>query len=73
MVKYASWKHLLFVWKVSIKYTLIYWIHEYYLSQWSWILRSSLTPLHNIEETHVLVCIFFEMQVLENTCHSFAK
>ncbi len=33
MVKYASQKHLLF-WKVSIKYTLIYWIHEYYLNQW---------------------------------------
>jgi hypothetical protein len=63
MVKYASQKNLFF-WKVSIKYTLMYWIHEYYLSQSTII--SSLTSLHNIEETHVLICIkvhFFEMQI----------
>jgi hypothetical protein len=56
MVKYANRKHLFF-WKVSIKYTLIYWIHEYYLSQCSWTFKSSLTPLHNIEKPHVLICI----------------
>ncbi len=55
MVKYASWKHLLF-WKVSIKYTLIYGIHEYYLNQW-WTLWFFFISLHNIEESHVIICI----------------
>jgi len=55
MVKYANQIHTIF-WKVSIKYILIYWIHEYYLCQWSKIINS-LTSLHNIEEKNVLICI----------------
>jgi len=47
MVKYSSQKHLFF-WKISIKYTLTHWIHEYYLSQWS-TQKRSLTSLHDIE------------------------
>jgi hypothetical protein len=55
MVKYASQIHTIF-WKVSIKYILIYWIHEYYLSQWSTMINF-LTSLHNIEEKNVLISI----------------
>jgi hypothetical protein len=55
MVKYANQKHLLVFWKTFIKYVLMYLIHEYYLSQWLAII-SSLTSLHNIEKTHVLIC-----------------
>jgi hypothetical protein len=49
MVKYASRKHLLIFWKVSKNYILMYWIHEYYLSQWSTII-SYLTSLHNMKK-----------------------
>jgi len=46
------------------KYTLMYWIHEYYLSQWSTIM-SFFISLHNIEDffKHMHLNTFFEMQV----------
>jgi hypothetical protein len=52
----------------------MYWIHEYYLNQWSTII-SSLTSLHNIEKTHVLYAFkyFFWNVSTENTCHNSTK
>jgi hypothetical protein len=60
--------------KVSIKYTLIYCIHEYYLNQWSTIL-SSLTSLHNIEKKcfNMHLNTFFWNANTESTCHNSAK
>jgi hypothetical protein len=75
MVKYARQRHLLCFYKIFIKNTLMFSIHEYYLNQWSTII-SSLTSLHNIEKTHVLICIlstFFWNASTESKCHSFAK
>jgi hypothetical protein len=64
-----------FFWKVSLKCILMYWIYEYYLSQWSIIIIFKKL-LHNIEETNVLIfLIFFKFWNVrkESTCHRFAK
>lgn len=35
MIKYGNQRHLLLSWKIFIKYILMDWSYEYYLSQWS--------------------------------------
>jgi hypothetical protein len=53
----------------------MYWIYEYYLSQWSIIIILK-NLLHNIEETNVLSFLIFKKiwnVSKESTCHRFAK
>jgi len=59
--------------KVSVKCILMYWIYEYYLSQWSIIINFKIT-LHNIEKNKISYVLKKNWNVsTKNTCHKFAK